>query len=61
MSPEGSEIFHSSESIFFSFPFTSEGETDEGMEFTIAEGTVFKVCSFQFTLEDLRKSVSDRI
>ena len=38
---EGSEIFHSRESIFFSVStFASEGKTDEGKVFTIPEGTV---------------------
>ena len=33
--------------------FASEGNTDEGKEFMITEGTV-KVCSLHFRLEDLR-------
>jgi len=39
---EGSEIFHSRESVFFFSVslFSSEGKTDEGNKFTIAEGTV---------------------
>ena len=40
--------------------FASEGKTDEGKEFTIAEGTV-KVCFLHFKLEDLRICVTDRI
>ena len=44
--------------FFFRFHGRLLGETDEGKEFTIAEGTV-KVCWFR--LEDLRKCISDRI
>jgi len=41
MPPEGSEIFHSRESVFFSVSlFASEGKTDEGKKFKIAKGTV---------------------
>ena len=56
---EGTEIFHRREGVFFSFPFASEGKTDEVKEFTIAERTV-KV-SVHFRLEYLRKGVTDRI
>ena len=57
---EGSEIFHRRERVFFSFPFASEGKTDEVKQFTIAERTV-KVCLLHFSLEYLRKCVTDRI
>jgi len=54
--PEGSEIFYSRESVFFLSvsSLDSEGKTDEGKEFIIAEGTV-SVCLLHFRLEDLRK------
>ena len=58
---EGSEIFRRRERVFFSVsPFASEGKTDEGKEFTIAEKTV-KVCLLHFRLEYLRRYVTDRI
>ena len=40
--------------------FASEGKTDEVKEFTIAERTV-KVCLLHFSIEYLRKWVTDRI
>jgi len=60
MLPEGSEIFHRRESVSLVSLFASEGKTDEGKEFMIAEGTV-KVCFLHFKLEDLRICVTDRI
>ena len=52
MSPEGSDDFHSRENvIFFSVsPIASQGKTDEGKEFTIAEGTEEFVRSLHFRL-----------
>ena len=61
MPPQGSEIFHRRERLFYSvFPFASDEKTDEGREFTIAVGTV-KVCLLHLRLKDLRKCVTDRI
>jgi len=60
MPPEGSEVFRGRESFVFVSPFASEGKTDEGKEFMIAEGTI-KVCLLDVRLEDLRKCVTDRI
>ena len=61
---EGSEIFYRREREFFSVSTfaseVSEGKTDEVKEFTIAERTV-KVCLLHFSIEYLRKWVTDRI
>ena len=44
--------------FFLVCPFTSEGKTDGGKEFAIAQGTE-KVYSLHFKLEDLSKYVTD--
>ena len=42
------EVFHSRDNVFFFVSqFASEGKTDEGKEFMIAEGTI-KVCFVAF-------------
>ena len=46
--------------FFLVCPFTSEGKTDGGKEFAIAQGTE-KVYSLHFKLEDLSKYVTDRM
>ena len=48
---------------FFRFQFASEGKTDEGEEFLIAEGPakVVRYIAAAFRLKYLRKCVSDRI
>ena len=49
------------EKEFFSvFPFALEGNTDGVKQFTVAEQTV-KVCLLHFSLEYLRKCVTDLI
>ena len=63
MPPEGSEIFHRKESFLVSL-FASEGKTDEGKEFDpIHDRRVNGKSLFlllHFSLEDLRKYVTDR-